>query len=85
MAIGGMLRLRKWIPRRVECGSPCQLCKVRCRYGAIEKSGRIDYSECFQCLDCVTIHDDARQCVPLVLAAKGKARPRPVIGSEAPA
>ncbi|WP_108258006.1 4Fe-4S binding protein [Mangrovicoccus ximenensis] len=70
MAVGGMLRLRRWIPRREACGSPCQLCKVRCRYGAIERSGKIAYDECFQCLDCVTIHDDPRQCVPLVLAAK---------------
>ena len=74
MAIGGALRLRRWIPRREDCGSPCQLCKVRCRYGAIEKSGRILYSECFQCLDCVTIHDDAAQCVPLILAGRRAAR-----------
>ena len=70
MALGGVLRLRKWIPRRAECGTPCQLCRVRCRYGAIERSGRIDYSECFQCLDCVSIHDDKAQCVPLILAAR---------------
>jgi polyferredoxin len=70
MAIGGLLRGRDWIARRSECGSPCQLCRVRCNYGAIAKSGRIDYSECFQCLDCVTIHDDPKQCVPLVLAAR---------------
>ena len=67
MAIGGFLRLRRWIPRRTECGSPCQLCKVQCNYNAIEKSGRIVYSECFQCLDCVSIHDDSKQCVPLIL------------------
>lgn len=73
MAIGGLLRQRDWIARRAECGSPCQLCRVRCRYGAIERSGKIDYSECFQCLDCVSIHDDAAQCVPLVLAAKRQA------------
>ncbi|KIT14738.1 4Fe-4S binding protein [Jannaschia aquimarina] len=78
MAIGGLVRGRDWIARREACGSPCQLCKVKCRYGAIEKSGKIDYSECFQCLDCVTIHDDPKQCVPLVLAAKGRTmRPRP--------
>ncbi|MBV2361004.1 4Fe-4S binding protein [Thalassococcus sp. CAU 1522] len=76
MAIGGALRLRRWIPRRVECGSPCQLCRVKCQYGAIRKTGEIQYNECFQCLDCVTIHDDATQCVPLVL--KGRA------GSRAP-
>ncbi|WP_415401047.1 4Fe-4S binding protein [Tateyamaria sp. SN3-11] len=72
MAIGGLLRGRKWIERRAECGSPCQLCKVKCSYGAIRKTGEIQYSECFQCLDCVTIHDDRTQCVPLILAAKGR-------------
>lgn len=72
MAIGGLLRGRKWIERRAECGSPCQLCKVKCSYGAIRKTGEIQYSECFQCLDCVTIHDDRAQCVPLILAAKGR-------------
>ncbi|WP_425102084.1 4Fe-4S binding protein [Tropicibacter sp. S64] len=75
MAIGGLLRLRRWIPRRVECGSPCQLCRVKCNYGAIEKSGKIQYDECFQCLDCVTIHDDADRCVPLVLEARKAKRP----------
>ena len=74
MAIGGLLRGRDWIARRAECGSPCQLCRVRCRYGAIEKSGKIAYSECFQCLDCVSIHNDTAQCVPLILAAKAKSR-----------
>ncbi|MGY3439333.1 MULTISPECIES: 4Fe-4S binding protein [unclassified Marinovum] len=74
MAIGGMLRERDWIPRRTECGSPCQLCRVKCQYGAIEKTGKIAYSECFGCLDCVTIHDDKTQCVPLILAAKGRNR-----------
>ena len=70
MAVGGMVRGRDWIARREECGSPCQLCKVRCKYGAIKADGTIVYSECFQCLDCVTIHDDANTCVPLVLAAR---------------
>lgn len=72
MALGGLLRGRNWIARRVECGSPCQLCKVKCAYGAIKNTGEIQYSECFQCLDCVTIHDDKAQCVPLILAAKGR-------------
>ena len=74
MAIGGLLRVRDWIPRRLECGSPCQLCKVRCNYNAIRPDGSIRYSECFQCLDCVTIHEDPRQCVPLVLAGRRAAR-----------
>lgn len=72
MAIGGLVRGRDWIARRAECGSPCQLCKVKCSYGAIKKTGEIQYSECFQCLDCVTIHDSPTQCVPLILAAKGR-------------
>ncbi|WP_425074755.1 4Fe-4S binding protein [Sagittula sp. S175] len=80
MAIGGALRLRRWIPRRVECGSPCQLCAVKCNYGAIRKSGEIQYDECFQCLDCVTIHDDASQCVPLVLANRAAKRAPRVTG-----
>ena len=70
MAIGGLLRGRDWIERRAECGSPCQLCKVKCAYGAIRPSGAIDYSECFQCLDCVTIHDDPAKCVPLIIQAR---------------
>lgn len=72
MAIGGLIRTRKWIDRRPECGSPCQLCKVKCAYGAIKKTGEIQYSECFQCLDCVTIHDDPRKCVPLIIASRGR-------------
>ena len=72
MALGGVLRGRKWIERRAECGSPCQLCKVKCSYGAIKKTGEIQYSECFQCLDCVTIHDAKDLCVPLILAGKGR-------------
>ena len=70
MALGGLLRVQRWIPRRIECGSPCQLCKVKCNYNAINKAGEIRYDECFQCLDCVTIHDDEDQCVPLILQAK---------------
>ena len=78
MVIGGKLRINDWIPRRAECGSPCQLCKVKCRYGAIEKSGAIRYDECFQCLDCVQIYHDATTCVPEVQAAKRR-NPRTII------
>ncbi|KHQ53384.1 4Fe-4S binding protein [Mameliella alba] len=74
MALGGLLRGRDWIARRTECGSPCQLCSVRCKYQAIPRSGQIDYAECFGCLDCVKIHDDAAQCVPLVLKARERKR-----------
>ena len=84
-AIAGLLRGRDWIARRPECGSPCQLCRVRCDYGAIRKSGAIDYSECFQCLECVTIHDDPKTCVPLVLAGRRAAGSRGKLGLEVPA
>lgn len=83
MAIGGLVRGRDWIARRAECGSPCQLCRVKCPYGSIAKSGEIQYSECFGCLDCVTIHDDPKTCVPLVLATKNRRKTGP--GREAPA
>ncbi len=74
MVIGGLARRWDWIKRRAECGGPCQLCRVRCNYNAIAESGKIRYDECFQCLDCVTIHDDPKQCVPLVLAARQEAQ-----------
>ena len=38
-----------------------------CEYGAIDRAGRIDYAECFQCLDCVGIYHDRRRCAPLLL------------------
>ncbi|WP_299676088.1 4Fe-4S binding protein [uncultured Roseobacter sp.] len=76
LAIGGLVRGRAWIPRREACGSPCQLCKVKCRYGAIKQTGEIRYDECFHCLDCVTIHDDRAQCVPLILADRAGTRRR---------
>ena len=70
MAIGGLLRGRDWIARRSDCGSPCQLCRVNCNYGAITKVGKIQYDECFGCLDCVSIYNDDTRCVPLILKAK---------------
>jgi polyferredoxin len=72
MAIGGRLRLRRLTPlkRRSECGSPCQLCARRCPIQAIEPSGAINMDECFYCLDCQVIHNDANVCPPLVYEAK---------------
>lgn len=70
LAVGGLARRWDWIQRRKQCGSPCQLCKARCRYDAIDPRGAVRYDECFQCMDCVLIHNDRTQCVPLVLATK---------------
>ena len=77
LAALSFVRRWNWIPRRKECGAPCQMCRVKCRYGAIEKSGEIVYSECFQCMDCVVILDDSPQkCVPLVLETETRAQAR---------
>src|SRR5882672_5416631 len=72
MAIGGRLRLRRFttLKRRPECGSPCQLCANRCPIQAIEPSGAINMDECFYCLDCQVIHNDANVCPPLVNEAR---------------
>ena len=72
-AILGRLRRLDWISRRVECGSPCQLCRMKCKYGAIECTGEIDYDECFQCLDCVALYENPRKCFALVRADRAKA------------
>jgi transcriptional regulator of nitric oxide reductase len=73
LTLGGKLRRWNWLPRIEACGKPCQRCRVVCLYDAIEPDGRIDYDECFQCLDCVGIYHDEARCVPkMVLASKGK-------------
>jgi len=70
LALFGKTRRWQWVTRRSECGSPCRLCTVRCDYQAIDDKGVVDYDECFQCLDCVQIFDDPKQCVPVVLENK---------------
>ena len=67
MALFGRLRRTDWIERRAECGKPCQRCRSDCAYQAIEKSGAIDYEECFQCMDCVVIHASPTLCVPIFI------------------
>jgi NosR/NirI family transcriptional regulator, nitrous oxide reductase regulator len=71
LAVMGHLRLWKWIPRRTECGTPCQTCRHGCGYQAIKLQGTIDYAECFQCLDCVTDYQDDQRCLPLIRDRKG--------------
>jgi hypothetical protein len=70
LAVGGLLRRWRWIPRRDACGTPCQTCRHRCEYQAIAPSGEVQYQECFQCLDCVAIHQDTQRCYPLIIANK---------------
>ncbi len=64
------LRRWGWIARRDACGQPCQTCRSRCDYQSISKEGKVSYQECFQCLDCVAIWQDDRQCLPLVQEKK---------------
>jgi NosR/NirI family transcriptional regulator, nitrous oxide reductase regulator len=71
LAVMGHLRLWKWLPRRAECGTPCQTCRHGCGYQAIKTQGSIDYAECFQCLDCVTDYQDEKRCLPLIRDRKG--------------
>ena len=70
LAVLGKLRLFKWLPRRAECGTPCQTCRHRCDYQAIRPTGEIAYDECFQCMDCVVIYHSDTQCAPRILQAK---------------
>ena len=70
LAVLGKLRLFKWLPRRAECGTPCQTCRHRCDYQAIRPNGAIAYDECFQCMDCVVIYHSDTQCAPRILQAK---------------
>lgn len=73
LTVGGKLRGFAWLKRRSECGKPCQSCRKRCDYDAIEPSGAIRYDDCFQCLDCVGIYNDPQRCAPLLLyRRKGK-------------
>jgi polyferredoxin len=80
LALGGRLRRFAWIPRRAECGRPCQTCRRRCEYQAIAEDGRVDYAECFQCMDCVAVYHSDTLCAPRLLQLKGRAgmkAPRP--------
>jgi NosR/NirI family transcriptional regulator, nitrous oxide reductase regulator len=72
LALGGVLRRLDWLPRREECGAPCQVCRKRCEYGAIDRAGAVQYSECFQCMDCVAVHGSDAHCAPLILERKGR-------------
>jgi hypothetical protein len=78
MALLGKLRRSDWIARRAECGQPCQRCRSDCAYQAIDKQGRVDYDECFQCLDCVVIYESDTLCVPRILEGREQQRVIPI-------
>jgi len=71
LSLMGRLKILDWLPRRAECGNPCNNCHKSCNYQAIDKkSGSIKYADCFQCLDCVQIYSDANLCKILKKDAK---------------
>jgi transcriptional regulator of nitric oxide reductase len=67
LALAGRVRRLDWIPRRSECGARCQICAHRCGYQAIGRDGRVDYAECFQCMDCVAVYGSDTVCAPRVV------------------
>jgi NosR/NirI family transcriptional regulator, nitrous oxide reductase regulator len=79
LAVLGRVRVFNWIPRRSECGTPCQTCRHRCEYQAIEPQGKVAYQECFQCLDCVEIHDSDEKCAPLISEKRRAQRVIPIV------
>ncbi len=83
-ALAGLNVLQRWgwIARRAECGTPCQTCRHRCDYQAIATSGEVDYAECFQCLECVEIHQSDQQCLPLIQTRKGRVVPIRLLSEE---
>ncbi|NMM37476.1 MAG: 4Fe-4S binding protein [Glaciimonas sp.] len=81
LAVLGRLRMLDWIPRRKECGTPCQTCRYQCAYQAITPAGKIEYDECFQCMECVVIHASDARCAPLMLEKK-RARIIPIQNAE---
>ncbi len=87
MALGGKLRFRGFnvLARRAECGSPCQLCARKCPIQAIEPDGRINMDECFYCLDCQVVYNDAHTCPPLVTAARRRRSTAAAPGTPVPA
>lgn len=74
LAIPAKLRLFDWLPRRKECGRPCQICAVQCGSRAIRQTGEINANECHYCLDCHVIYGDKKRCPPLVAKDQACAR-----------
>lgn len=80
LAVAGRFHLFDWLKRRPECGNPCHVCEKSCPLGAIEPTGKINMTECLQCLDCQVEYYDDRRCPPLAAERKRNndlARPAP--------
>lgn len=59
--------------RKAEC-TTCKACAVGCGSQAIDPQGRIDPSECMQCLDCMVLYHDDHSCPPLAKERKRRER-----------
>ena len=72
LAILGWFHRFEWLERRKECGTPCGYCATSkvCGIRAIEATGKINYDECIQCLDCVAVLKAADRCVVTMLENK---------------
>jgi transcriptional regulator of nitric oxide reductase len=81
LAVLGRFKILDWLPRRKECGKPCQICRNQCEYQAITRDGAIQYDECFQCMDCVVIYASDEKCAPLMVEKK-RARIIPIADSK---
>ncbi len=59
--------------RKAEC-TTCKACANGCGSQAIDPQGRIDPTECMQCLDCMVLYHDDRSCPPLAQERKRRER-----------
>ena len=79
LALLDRLHLLNRLKRRPECGSPCHLCERGCPVRAIQPTGKIVTSECFQCLDCQVEYHDEKRCPPLARAARLRGEAKPLV------
>jgi NosR/NirI family transcriptional regulator, nitrous oxide reductase regulator len=72
LAVLGWFHRFEWLERRKECGSPCGFCATSkvCGIKAIEPTGKINYNECIQCLNCVAVLKSKHRCVVSMLENK---------------
>ena len=70
LAIPSKLRLFG-LKRKTECQT-CHACASGCGSHAIDAQGKIDQSECMQCLDCMVLYYDDHACPPLVKERKSR-------------
>ncbi len=73
LALAGRLHLVNLLKRRPQCGSPCHLCEHSCPVKAISVTGKINMTECFQCMDCQVEYFDDQRCPPLAAIRKRSA------------